>query len=98
MKVHAATDNDPRSLNAQGTAFGWDVVQVPASKPGKFYTVDVTHGRCSCPAWKFQKVGPGGTRTPCKHLRSLGFKQVMANETTVAEPKQGAALMSYEVL
>lgn len=50
------------------------VVEVPSkSNPDKNYKVDLTHGRCSCPAWVFQK---GGGRKPCKHLIELGYKEV----------------------
>jgi len=36
--------------------------------------VDITHGRCDCPAWKFQK---GGIRNPCKHLKRFDFKPIL---------------------
>jgi hypothetical protein len=81
MKVYAETN---KVLFTKGTAHGWDVVTVRSkSNPNVTYTVDMTHGRCSCPAWKFQK---GGERKPCKHLRALGFKQVMHDTDFVAEP------------
>lgn len=52
---------------------GNKIMQVASmSNPDIKYTVDVTNGRCSCPAWKFQK----GQRVPCKHLRKLGFVAV----------------------
>lgn len=51
------------------------VVEVPSkSNPAKNYKVDLTHGRCSCPAWVFQK---GGGRKPCKHLIELGYKEMV---------------------
>lgn len=74
LRVYAETN---RHLFTKATEHGWDTVQVKSkSNPNVSYTVDVTLGRCSCPAWKFQK---GGDRKPCKHLLSLGFKQVMPN-------------------
>jgi hypothetical protein len=38
------------------------------SNPNVKYRVDITNGRCSCPAWKFKRGG----RTLCKHLLALG--------------------------
>lgn len=52
------------------------------SNPDKFYNVDLTHGRCSCPAWTRQK----GVRRPCKHLKDLGFQSVFTED--VPSPKQ----------
>jgi hypothetical protein len=47
----------------------YTVVEVPTSgNPNKFYHVDVTNKRCSCPGWTLH-----GSRKPCKHLRSLGI-------------------------
>lgn len=72
MKKYAETN---KKLFTHATPFGWDTVQVQSeSNPNKTYTVDMTFGRCSCPAWKFQK---GGQRNLCKHLRKLGFKQII---------------------
>jgi predicted nucleic acid-binding Zn finger protein len=54
---------------------GKDVIEVHSDRtPGVVYRVDLINGRCSCPAWKFQK---GGARLPCKHLRGLGFLNVL---------------------
>lgn len=63
------------------------VVEVRSmSNPNKLYRVDLTNGRCSCPAWIFQK---GGVRKPCKHLRALGYYETSAlPEMQVAEPKK----------
>lgn len=70
----------------KATPHGWDIVRTPSrSTAGKYYTVDVTNGRCSCPAWIFQK---GGERKPCKHLRALGFTQVIR----IADIKEPAKL------
>lgn len=58
------------------------VVEVPSSSnPDKKYRVDLTQGRCSCPAWIHQKAG----RKPCKHLRALGFYDY-TQIVEVAEP------------
>lgn len=66
----------------QGVAY--DVVEVQSkSNPAKKYVVDLTHGRCSCPAWIFQK---GGERKPCKHLKGLGFVQTYFKPVEIAEP------------
>jgi hypothetical protein len=52
----------------------YTVIEVPSeSNPNVVYRVDVTNQRCSCPAWKFSK---GHTRM-CKHLRSLGFTELL---------------------
>lgn len=85
MRVHSSTDGKTPE-GAKGTQYGWDIVEVVSPRSGKTYRVDVTHGRCSCPAWKFQKVGPDGVRNPCKHLLALGFKRVFSTEVVVAEP------------
>jgi len=80
MKQHAI---NTQGVEGRATENGYDTVLVPGSKPGVFYTVDVTFGRCSCPAWKFQH---GTTRKPCKHLRALGFTEPV--EMEVAEPQK----------
>lgn len=41
------------------------------SNPNVKYRVDLTNGRCSCPAWTRKRV-----RTPCKHLKALGYFDV----------------------
>ena len=54
-------------------------VMVIGSSDGKReYRVDVTNGRCSCPAWKFAKPDLSGQRKPCKHLRQFGYVEVNA--------------------
>jgi len=59
------------------------VVEVPSERdPSKKYRVDVSQGRCSCPAWSFQK---GGVRKPCKHLRALGFVEQPAPQPVKVE-------------
>jgi hypothetical protein len=43
------------------------IVQIPSrSNPRKTYRVDVANGRCSCPAWVFN-------RKFCSHLRAAGW-------------------------
>lgn len=80
MQVHATTN---KVLFTKPTVHGWDVVTVPSnSNPDVKYTVDMTHGRCSCPAWKFQRGG----RKPCKHLRALGFTEVYSDIPAIKEP------------
>lgn len=72
MRVYAETN---KVLYTKATPNGWDIVTVHSeSNPKITYTVDMTHGRCSCPAWIHQK---GGERKICKHLRRLGFKQLI---------------------
>ena len=46
------------------------------SNPSKSYRVDITNGRCSCPAWTHGKPGVDGKRPLCKHLRSVGFTEL----------------------
>lgn len=78
MQVHAVTN---KVLFTKPTEHGWDIVEVKSdSNPNKKYRVDMTHGRCDCPAWIFQKSKVGETRAICKHLRKLGFKQLIATD------------------
>lgn len=51
----------------------YTVLEVLSSDGTKSYRVDVTNQRCSCPAWKFS-----GGRRLCKHLKSLGFTELVA--------------------
>lgn len=92
MQVYAETN---KVLFTKGTEHGWDTVQVSSrTNPNVKYTVDMTHGRCSCPAWKFQK---GGRRKPCKHLLSLGFKEVITDmDMQVTEPKKSSKIEQTE--
>jgi len=83
MKVHATT-NVPYFAHA--TPHGWDTVQVRSkSNPNKFYTVDLTHGRCSCPAWIYSRNKADGLRPTCKHLKGLHFREIM-NMPDKSEP------------
>lgn len=71
MQVHAASPLS-RYIGTP-TANGWDIVEVKSqSNPNKVYRVDMTHGRCSCPAWVNSR-----DKKPCKHLKGLGFKQLI---------------------
>lgn len=75
MLVHAETN---RHLFTKGTPYGWDVCEVASkTNPNKKYRVDMTFGRCSCPAWINTRPDANGSRKPCKHLKALGFKQLM---------------------
>lgn len=58
----------------KGNAHAYGVLEVPSSNGKTKYRVDVTNGRCSCPAWKFQK----GHGKVCKHLKALGFVDKVA--------------------
>lgn len=58
------------------------VLMQSASNPAKFYRVDITHGRCNCPAWINSK-----SKAPCKHLKALGFVAVNG-DVPVSEPKK----------
>lgn len=88
MQVHAATE---RRVSGKATANGWDIVEVPSSSGSKMYRVDLTHGRCSCPAWVFQSNKPGETRPICKHLRDLGFKQLIETDALNFQEKVKSA-------
>ena len=55
----------------------YGVVTVPSSDGKRSYRVDVTNGRCDCPAWKFQK----GHAKACKHLRAMGFTDLVREPT-----------------
>lgn len=86
-----------RKLFSHETGRGYQTVQVKSkSNPEVKYTVDVTNGRCSCPAWVFQK---GGWRKPCKHLVALGFHE-LANPyepMDVQEPKSAQRATVKEI-
>ena len=71
MKVYATSPMFPAKLGRDGKPV---VVEVNSMTTSKVYRVDLTYGRCSCPAWIYQK---GGGRKPCKHLRSLGFVEAV---------------------
>lgn len=55
------------------------------SDPAVTYRTDVTNGRCSCPSWKFSKVGANGKKRPCKHLRALGYVETGEGQTKKVE-------------
>lgn len=62
------------------------VIEVKSeSNPNKVYRVDVTNHRCSCPAWVFQRKARS-ERSPCKHLKSLGFTELVANAKRSNQP------------
>lgn len=67
QRVYAQSDLFSTTPNIDGSACISEVSS--ESNPDKKYRVDLTHGRCDCPAWKFQRGG----RVPCKHLRALGY-------------------------
>lgn len=72
MQHYAKSEIFSSATNLDGSAI---IVPVRShSNPNKEYKVDLTHGRCSCPAWIHQK---GGVRKPCKHLRSLGYSEIV---------------------
>lgn len=70
------------------------VVEVHSkSNPNRMYRVDLTNGRCSCPAWVFKK----GERTPCKHLRDLGYVPMQSKDMQVIEkPVEENKQVQYE--
>lgn len=95
MQVHATTN---KTLFHKPTEYGWDIVEVKSkSDPSKKYRVDITFGRCSCPAWKFSKP-VDGVRQPCKHLRALGFKAVAPDLPELKEYKKShePKIVQYE--
>jgi hypothetical protein len=53
------------------------VIQIPSSNGKSFYSLDLTNGRCSCPAWifSFNKNGKIG-RACCKHLLAYGYRDI----------------------
>ncbi len=91
MRKFAKSSIFSDATNVDGSAI---VVEVNSkSNPNKKYRVDLTHGRCSCPAWVFQK----GERQPCKHLRELGFTALLQQEVyEVAEPKESTIPAQYQ--
>ena len=94
MQVHAVTT---RKIKGQPTADGWDIKEVPSSSGNKVYRVDLTHGRCSCPAWIFQKSKVGETRAICKHLQALGFKQLIEADQLNFQEKPKTAEIAKKV-
>lgn len=64
-------------LKTEVARYGKDVYGVftVKSSSGKEYRVDMTNGRCDCPAWKFSRKTADGRRPLCKHLLSLGYKE-----------------------
>jgi len=94
MRQYAESSIFSNAKNADGSCI---VVEVKSkSNPNKMYRVDLTNGRCSCPAWIHAK---GGIRKPCKHLRELGFVE-MPTITEIQEPNksqgQMATVKNYE--
>ena len=95
MRVYAESVVFSTATNQDGSNI---VIKVPSnSKPGKFYDVDLTAGRCSCPAWVFKKV-----RVPCVHLKSLGYYDVQQaatiqeiKETQPSINEQGEVIKTY---
>ena len=92
MKAYAESPIFSNTPNPDGSPV---VVEVNGSKPGRKYRVDLTNGRCSCPAWIYQK---GGRRQPCKHLRALGYVEIDhgQHEVQVSEPKQAEMFEQME--
>lgn len=85
MRVFAKSPLHPSMLGQDGKPI---VIEVPSSRGDKKYRVDLTYGRCSCPAWVYQK---GGGRKPCKHLKALGY--VEYNDSPVEVPEYVAPVM-----
>jgi predicted nucleic acid-binding Zn finger protein len=83
MRTYAESTVFSSVPNADGSNI---VIEVPSkSNPKKMYRVDLTNGRCDCPAWKFQR----GHRSPCKHLKDLGYydiQQDITGQEIVAQP------------
>lgn len=96
MQVHAATK---QKLRGTPTPNGWDIVEAAsASNPSKKYRVDITFGRCDCPAWKFSKAGSDGRKNPCKHLTALGFVRLvdLASQPVKTKSKQTVKEVEYD--
>lgn len=75
MRTYAQSTIFSNATNHDGSDI---VVEVKShSNPNKVYRVDLTHGRCSCPAWT--RTFP---RKPCKHLRELGYYEAVEMEVT----------------
>lgn len=69
------------------------VFTVPSrSNPNKTYRVDMTNGRCDCPAWKFARAGADGKRAPCKHLREFGYTENTVVAGLPAKPDYSKSL------
>lgn len=81
MKIYATSPMFPAKLGRDGKPV---VIEVNSMTSSKIYRLDLTFGRCSCPAWIYQK---GGVRKPCKHLRALGFVE---NVDASLQPKMEA--------
>lgn len=85
MEAFAESTIFSNATNQDGSPI---VIEVKSqSNPNKMYRVDLTNGRCSCPAWIHQK---GGVRKPCKHLRSLGYSEILTMPD-VSEPQKASS-------
>lgn len=91
MKTYATSTLFTGTKNPDGSAI---IVTVTSESSGREYRVDLTHGRCSCPAWKFTS----GTRKVCKHLKSLGYSDVVYYMELAEPAKFVTKIADMEVL
>ena len=76
MEVLDSKSQKKLFIEVVADTLGNDVIEIRSvSNPNKTYKVDVVNGRCSCPAWIYQR---GGIRKPCKHLKAMGFTETSA--------------------
>lgn len=95
MRRYAVSDR--KFPDAIPTPDGWDIVIVGSdTDPDKAYRVDVTNGRCNCPAWIYQR---GGQRYPCKHLSRLGFKYlIQTGDVELKQPSKAKSGQKIKVI
>lgn len=69
MRSYAKSSIDVPSVNGKPV-----IIEIPSSNGKSTYKLDLSQGRCSCPAWVFSYNKNGKTgRACCKHLLAYGF-------------------------
>jgi SWIM zinc finger len=68
----------------QTRGLSYTIIEVQSQTSNKVYRVDMTNKRCTCPAWIFQR-NPVEGRSLCKHLKSLGFTDMVAKSKSKNE-------------
>ena len=70
MRAYARSEVEVPAVNGKPI-----IIEVASqSNPNKMYKMDITLGRCSCPAWT---MNAKNGRKVCKHLRAFGFKDIL---------------------
>jgi len=75
------------------------VLAVAPSKTNPNKTYEIRRGAdgvvyCTCPAWRFQRLRKGETRT-CKHLAAFFAKQLREAEPTLPKSEAASGLRNH---